>query len=350
MAASASNIVVDATRRLTRSRPCDNFQTASHRQEIANQRQRRFARSCSFDAVKNILIAVSLRLSAMVLVTANLYAADPDALVSPSPESTSATRYGLFDWLDHRSEYGQGVFPEPFLVDDSDLEINEFRIDWEHARGHNQEGEFGTVELEKGFGQMTVELELHYERDMGGGSTIHGFDNIDIGARYPIQQYVSPGRFVDSTWGVGIEAGIPVQSVVSKNAELVPKIFNDLRLGDHFNLQSVIGYSTLFGGGPDGGLQTFEYGFVFGFPIQHKELPLPDVLQFIPVFELSGNTELNQDTPGSNSLIGNAAFRLNLKPVGGIQPRLGFGYVFPIDHGAGQDLNHGFFTSLVFEF
>jgi hypothetical protein len=300
--------------------------------------------------MKKILIAGCLLLSTTVLVPATLQAADPAPLVSPAPESSSGTRYGLFDWLDHRSEYGQGVFPEPFLVDDSDLEINELRLDWEHARGNNQENEFGTMELEKGFGLMTVELELHYERDMGGGSIIQGFDNIDIGVRYPIHQYVSPGRLVDSTWGVAVEAGIPVNSVVSKNAEFVPKIFNDLRLGDHFNLQSIFGYSTLFGGGSEAERQTFEYGFVFGFPIQHKELPLPGALQFIPVFELSGETDVNKDTPGHNSLIGNAAFRLNLKPIGRIQPRLGFGYVFPIDHGAGENLNHGFFTSLVFEF
>ncbi len=288
--------------------------------------------------------------STTVLTSLSLLAADPVALTTPVPDSSSGPRHGLFDWLDSRSEYGQGVFPEPFLVDDSDLEINEFRLDWLHERGGGLQSDMGTMELEHGFGLMTVELELHYERDLGDGMVIKGVDNIDLGARYPIHQYVSPGRFVDSTWGVGIETGIPVNSVVSKNAELVPKIFNDLRLGEHFNLQSILGYSTLFGGGSEGGLQTFEYGFVFGFPIQHKELPLPDVLQFIPVFELSGNTEINDATPGHNSLLGNAAFRVNLNAIGRIQPRLGFGYIFPIDHGAGEELNHGFFTSLVFEF
>ena len=48
--------------------------------------------------------------------------------------TTPDTRYGLFGLLDHRSSYGQGVFPEPFLVDDSDQEINEFRLDWFHAK------------------------------------------------------------------------------------------------------------------------------------------------------------------------------------------------------------------------
>ena len=91
-----------------------------------------------------------------------------------------------------------------------------------------------------------------------------------------------------------MEAGIPVNSAVSKNSEFAPEIFNDLRLGKHFSLQSVFGYSTLFGGGNDGGLQTFEYGFDFGYTIPHSELPLPGVQQFIPMFELAGETELNK--------------------------------------------------------
>ena len=44
------------------------------------------------------------------------------------------TRYGLFNGLDHRSWYSHGDFPEPFLVDDSGLEINEARLDWLHTR------------------------------------------------------------------------------------------------------------------------------------------------------------------------------------------------------------------------
>lgn len=44
------------------------------------------------------------------------------ALTAPS------TRYGTFDLFDHRSAYGQGVFPEPFLVDESDLETTRFAL------------------------------------------------------------------------------------------------------------------------------------------------------------------------------------------------------------------------------
>ena len=105
-----------------------------------------------------------------------------------------------------------------------------------------------------------------------------------------------PNGLVDSTFGAGIEAGIPTESAVSKNAELVPKIFDDLKVGN-FTTQAILGYSTLFGPGDDGGLQTFEYGFVFGYTIPRSTLPLPDVEQLIPVFELMGETELNKVIP-----------------------------------------------------
>ena len=106
----------------------------------------------------------------------------------------------------------------------------------------------------------------------------------------------------------------------------------------------------LYGGGEEGGLQTFEYGLVFGYTIPHKELPLPGILQLIPMFELQGETQLNKDAAGHNILIGNAAIRVNLKAIGAIQPRLGVGYVFPIDNGGREDLRSGVITSLVFEY
>src|ERR1700677_2431634 len=59
--------------------------------------------------------------------------ADPKALTVADASVTPPTvdtRYGIWDALDKRSVYGQGVFPEPFLVDDSDGEVNEGRLDW----------------------------------------------------------------------------------------------------------------------------------------------------------------------------------------------------------------------------
>jgi hypothetical protein len=276
---------------------------------------------------------------------------DQGASSSTTDSNTPAsTRYGLFDWLDHRSGYGQGVFPEPFLVDDSDLEVNEARLDWLHTNRNDQHSDLVTAEVEKGFGLLTLEVEVPFERDVNAGSITQGVGNIDVGARYPIYQYVSANGFVDSTFGAGVEVGIPVNSSVSENTEFVPKIFNDLKLGDHFTLQSILGYSTLFGPGDDGGLQTFEYGFVFGYTIGNDELPLPGLQQLIPVVELSGETELNHADRGQNSLLADVGFRANLKTIGRVQPRLGLAFVFPIDRGARHDQHWGVITSLVFEY
>ncbi|HWX19828.1 MAG TPA: hypothetical protein VN578_07970 [Candidatus Binatia bacterium] len=299
--------------------------------------------------MKNIFL-VGIGLLSASLVPATLKASDLAAPVSATTESSAGTRYGLFNGLDHRSAYGVGVFPEPFLVDDSDLEPNEFRLDWLHTRADNQHRDSVKVEVEKGFGQLTLELEVPYERSVADGETTKGFDNVNLGARYPLYQFVSAKGFIDTTFGAAVEAGIPVQSAVSKNAELVSKVFNDLRLGEHFTLQSVLGHSILFGPQPDGGLQTFEYGLVFGYTIPHRQFPIPEVLEFIPVFELRGETVLNQDSAGHNRLLGNAGVRVNLKAIGQVQPRWGIGFVFPVDNGARADAHWGIVTSLVFQY
>ena len=51
-----------------------------------------------------------------------------------------------------------------------------------------------------------------------------------------------------------------------------------------------------------------------------------------------------------NSVLGNAALRVNLKAIGRVQPRLGLGFVFPLDQNAHTDVHCGVFTSLVFEY
>jgi hypothetical protein len=284
-----------------------------------------------------------LCLAMLAAATLHVHAGDADA---PAPaEADTSTRYGLFNGLDHRSSYGLGVFPEPFLVDDSDLEVNEARVDWFYSRaaGHQQNNVI-TGELEKGFGNLTLEIEVPYEIDKIAGRTIHGWDNIDLGARYPLFEAVSKSGNADTTFGVAIEVGIPTTTVFSKNTEFVPKVFNDTRFGN-FTIQSIIGYSMLYGPGDDGGLNTFEYGFTLGYAIQK---PLPGVDQFIPIFELSGEKELNHDV--SNSIIANAGFRVNLKAIGRIQPRLGIGYVFPLNRAGEDNVQSGVYTSLVFEF
>ena len=309
-------------------------------------------RSSGFTHVPGVL-CVSLWIAVTATVSVHAGSLSSDQAGSSSitlANSSASTRYGLFDLLDHRSVYGQGVFPEPFLIDDSDLERNEARLDWLHTQGNNQHSDQITAEVEKGFGLMTLEIEVPYERDVDSGDVTRGVGNIDLGARYPIYQYVSSNGFVNTTFGTAIEVGIPTNSAVSKNTEVVPKVFNDLMLGEHFTLQSIIGYSTLFGPGEDGGLQTLEYGFVFGYTIPHDELPLPDVQQLIPMFELSGETALNHEDHGNSSLIADVGFRVNTKAIGRVQPRLGCALVFPIGENARADVHWGFITSLVFEY
>lgn len=290
--------------------------------------------------MKHVLSAALLTGSCLALAGGKLQAGDVPG---------GNTRYGWCNWLDPRSDYGQGVFPEPFLVDDSDLETSEFRLDWLRTAAGGVHSDLGTAEVEKGFGLLTLEIEVPYERDVVGGQATDGMANVDLGARYPIYQFVSRGGLVDSTFGAAVEAGIPTISAVSHNAELVPKIFDDLKLGN-FTLQSIFGYSRLLGPGEAGGLDTFEYGFVFGYTIPRQVLPLPGVDKLIPVLELSGATELNQGNAGQNSLTADLGLRANLKAIGRIQPRPGIVLVFPTDNGSRQQLHWGILTSLVFEF
>lgn len=271
------------------------------------------------------------------------------AKIQAGEETALNTRYGLFNGLDHRSSYGQGVFPEPFLVDDSDLETRELRFDWLHTANGADHSDNAKAEIEYGFGLLTLELEVPYERDVADGMTASGLANIDVGARYPFYQFVSKHDFVDTTFGGAMELGIPTTSTVSHDAEFVPKIFNDTRIGN-FTVESVIGYSILAGPDEDGGLNTFEYGFTFGYSIPHKTLRLPGIDRLIPIFELSGETALNHDSRGQNSLLGGVGLRANLKTIGRVQARPGILFVFPVDNGARAETHWGIMTSLVFEF
>ena len=274
-------------------------------------------------------------------------AENPSGMVTvPSPVDS---RYGPFGWLDHDSAYGSDAFPEPFLNDDSGLEVNEFRLDWLHTgRGADRTDEL-TVEIEKGFGPVTFELELHHEWEKSGGRTESGTGNVDFAVRTPVFQYVSPDHALDTTFGVGIEVGVPTNTPFSRSTEVVPKVFNDTRLGEHLTFQTIVGYSALYGGDDDG-IHTLEYGITAGYTISSKELPIPGIHQLVPVLEISGEYQLNKEDAGRNSLLGMLGFRANTKAIGSVQPRLGLGYVFPVNEAAREDLHWGIFTSLVFEY
>jgi len=237
------------------------------------------------------------------------------------------------------------------LLDDTGLEPDgELELNSLNTRANAQHSDTYTVESQKSFGMLTLELGVSYEHYSDSDDTSQGVGNINLGARYPLYQFVSATGFFDTTLGVGLEAGIPVNSAVSQNTELNPKVFDDVKLGEHFSLQSVLGYDTLLGGGDNGGQQTFEYGFAFGYAVSQGELSLPGIQQFTPLFELSGETGLNNGEAGQNSLLGSIGFRADLKPIGDVQPSLGLGFVFPMDSGARAEVHWGIATSVTLEF
>jgi hypothetical protein len=274
---------------------------------------------------------------------------------SSSPGTNSAVMTdsggGLFGWLDPQSAYNQEFFPQPLLVDDTGLETDgEWELSSLHTSADGQHSDTFAAEIQKSIGLLTLEFAVPYERNSDAGDVSEGIGNIEIGARYPVHQYISAKGLFDNTFGIGLDLGIPVNSPVSLNTELEPKIFDDLKIGQQFSVQTVLGYSTLFGGGGNGGQETFEYGVAFAYGFPHSRLPLPGVQELTPLFEVIGEKGLNEDESGQNSLLGSIGFRLDLKPIGELQPSLGLGYMFPFDNAAQSEVHWGIVTSLIFEF
>ena len=272
---------------------------------------------------------------------------------TPQPDS----RYG-FGLLDRRSIYGAYFFPEPLNADEADVD-NEVRADWLHTEKTGHQADEVRVELEKSFGSLTLEVAPTYESDrvsffnpdsdMTEQQSEEGLGNVELGARHPIYQYVSPGGFFDTTFVLGLEVAVPTLSEISRDVEVVPKLFNLTRVGEHFSIQTGLGNSILVG--PDGrGLSTIEYSAVFGYELATDQLPMPGALSITPLFELEGEYTMNQEDAGHNELSGTVGFRINCESIGALQPRIGLGYVFPIDAGAREDFDWGIVTSLVLEY
>jgi hypothetical protein len=307
-------------------------------------------------------VSILSSLAALLLTATVGSAATPDgsaARAVTQDGSAASTRYGLFGLLDHRSKYGHFWFPEPLTLGETDVD-NEVRFDWVHTKGNGHVTNELTVELEKSFGLTTFELEIPYEWDTetitdeitGNTSRSHtrGVGNIELSLRRPIYQFISRDDFFDNTIGAGIELGIPTNSPVSQHTEVVAKVFDSLRLGQNFSLQGTAGYSVLIGPGEEGGNRTFEYGVTAGYHLNRQVLGLPFVEQIVPIFELKGETGLNNGLAGKNSLSGTVGMRASFDAIGSLQPRLGVGYIFPIDKGARDEFRWGVVTSLVFEY
>ena len=289
----------------------------------------------------------------LYLVVATLLAPAARGQIS----ETLSSRY-MLNLLDHRSRYGEYWFPEPLRGPEMDVD-RELRIDWFHSEKKGLQQDQVKAEVEYNINLLTLELEIPYERfsessfdpltGRGHRQTADGVDSIELSARHPVYQYVSADGFFDYTLAAAFEIAIPSGSKISKDTELVPQLFQLVRLGEHFSLQASVGYSALIGP-RDGGASALEYNVVLGYNIEHEDLPLPGILRAIPIFELNGEWGLSREGAGQNALFGTAGVRLNFRPIGQAQPRIGIGYVFPIDRGARDELRWGIVTSLVFEF
>ena len=269
-----------------------------------------------------------------------------------------SSRYGLFNLLDHRSVYGQFWFVEPLRGPEMDVD-REIRVDWFHGEGKGTQSDEVTAELEYNFGLLTVEVEVPYLNERSGGfdpankRVIHereeGIGNIELSARHPVFQWVSPDQNFDYTAVGALEMAVPSGSSISKDTEFVPQFFQLLRLGEHVSIEASLGWSVLVGPVARGE-NSLEYNLVLGYNFEREQLKLPGVQRLIPIFELNGDTVLSHEERGENTLFGTAGFRVNLTALGELQPRLGVGYVFPIDSGAREEMRWGIVTSLVFEF
>ena len=280
------------------------------------------------------------------------------AVCRPAAAADESTRYGPFNLLDHRSTYGQFWFPEPLRAPEMDVD-NEIRFDWLHTESRGRVGDEAVAEFEKAFGLLTLELEVEYEREtereidpdtlLSSRSREEGLGAVEMSARYPVYQWVSSDEVFDFTLVPSLEVAVPTGTDISKDFEVVPQMFGLLRIGQHFALQTSAGYSFLIGP-EEGGNQALEYSAVFAWVFQHGEIPLPKfVQQFVPEVEVIGERGLNRGNYTS-VLTGTAGFRANLDAIGPFQPRLGFGYVFPIDQGARDEFDWGVISSFVLEY
>jgi hypothetical protein len=283
----------------------------------------------------------------------------PTLMTDAPSGAVDSTRHGLFNALDSRSVYGTFWFPEPLNSDEGDVD-NELNFKYSHSEKRDHQADEGRAELEKAFGLLTVEVSAGYEStrdrvsDGAGGfdrETEEGWSNFELAARYPFLQFVSQDGKFDDTFVFGVELAPPANTEVSKDTEIVPKVFNLLKLGEHFSLQTGLGVSTLIGP-EDGGASALEYNAVFAYELTHEDLPLPGVVQTFPIFEIDGETPLNHDDRGDTNLEGVVGVRVNFEATKFLpgQPRVGVGYAFPLNNIARDDFHWGIVGSLIFEF
>jgi|SRR5947209_6842934 len=265
----------------------------------------------------------------------------------------------LFGAIDsQRAIYGKSRFPEPLLAPEMDVE-SELRLDWFHSEKSRVRADSVKAELEYSIGYLTLEVAGVYEnREEVGRDTVTGRDirsrsegigNIELAARYPVFSFVSSDGGFEYTVVGAFELALPSGSRISKDTEVVPAGYQLMRFGRHLTLQTSVGLSSLIG--PEkGGVNTLEYAVVLGYSIEPGQFHLPGLQRIIPLVEIVGERAFNGEDKGVNRTSATIGGRLIFDALEKVQPRLGIGFVLPINGGARDDFRWGVITSLAFEF
>jgi hypothetical protein len=277
--------------------------------------------------------------------------------IAPKSNTTAPTtqpqgRY-FFNLLDSRSSYGKDFFPDTFLGPNFDtgsqIQLSYLHTERRQAQEDEVEAEFEWTVYDK----LTLTAEFgwdsEHESDIDSGVLEHesssGFENVTIGASYPIFQLVNADGTLDYTAAARLEAGIPTRTPVSSTqVTLTPYLGQLLRIGQHTSVQTWTGVQCTLGSeNPD----QIIYGVSFAYQIFQNEFPW-HLTAFTPTLEFDGQQPLT--TAGQDALIGIAGFETSLKSFGDVQPLISIGYEFPIDQGARENLRWGILVQFYLDF
>src|SRR4051812_39123466 len=122
-------------------------------------------------------MGIGLRAGFQVQIVVALFILGGASSYSYGDEPAGDTRY-FSNLLDHRSRYGQGWFPEPFLAPEMDVD-REIRLDWLHAEQPGTRIDELNFEVEYNFDLLTIEVEVPYETTQAAGEGSHGIGNVE---------------------------------------------------------------------------------------------------------------------------------------------------------------------------
>ena len=143
-----------------------------------------------------------------------------------------------------------------------------------------------------------------------------------------------------------LDVGVPTHTQVSgTDVQLTPYLGQLLRLGEHVSVEAWTGPQFTLS---PRRTRQFLYGTSLGYRITRRQLALPFTRSVTPLFELDGQQPISRH--GADALLGVAGFNWQFAPLGGLQPRLGVGYQFPVDRGARDQLRWGIVTQVFLDF